>query len=294
MVVESAAYERVLQAKQSSNGPYLMGNSLERKRVVRMNTPKLSYAALSVAFSLLCGEAQAQTAPTAATASESTPNAENETQREHAHPMGEFSVTLRAGFGHVLAGSLDNPTYSPLAAEAASMLSPETLAQYNLADNNGACTLISTKCRTPARNGVLVALTLHAGGDGFGWDLEPYVLAASQATSFGLYTGPSFDIHIIDPLYFGFGFGGRIGYVAADHWKYGADIFGRIPAHVTWYVHHNLALELEGAFGAGITGYTSEPIEYTNPQTGKVVATAPNFRFGASRAWDLSVGIRFP
>ncbi|MFM2417889.1 MAG: hypothetical protein RL385_2612 [Pseudomonadota bacterium] len=259
-----------------------------------MNTPRKSCAVLSLTLCLLCADARAQERQTEPASGASAQAAESETEREHAHPMGEFSVTLRAGFGHVLAGSLDNPTYSPLAAEAASMLSQETLAQYNLADNNGACTVINTKCRTPARNGVLVALTLHAGGDGFGWDLEPYVLAASKATSFGLYTGPSFDIHVLDPLYFGFGFGGRVGYVAADHWKYGADIFGRIPAHVTWYVHHNLALEVEGAFGAGITGYASEPIEYTNPQTGKVVATAPNFRFGASRAWDLSIGIRFP
>ena len=153
--------------------------------------------------------------------------------------------------------------------------------------NTGACTPVMETCYTPRRSGVQIGVGIHIGGDGFGWDAEPYIHVASGAFAVGLYTGPKFDIHIADPLYFGFGLGGKVAYVMADGWKYGADIYGRIPAHFTYYLSPNFALELEGAFGAGVSGYATDPKNY-------IITTAPEFKFGVARTWDITFGVRFP
>jgi hypothetical protein len=236
--------------------------------------------------------------------------------------MGWLGATLRVGYGHINSGSLKNPSYSPtvrdkltqLATFAADgVLTQEELNQLPAAvrskvpagiinnsselaefvnrvtkgTQEGACTPIMERCYTPERNGVHVGLVIHVGGDGFGWDAEPYIFAAKNAFSVGVYTGPKYDFQLARPFYLGFGFGAKVAYVAATGWRYGADVYGRIPVHMTYYVGDNFALELEGAFGAGVSGYATEPKNY-------IITSAPEFKFGSARSWDITFGIRFP
>jgi hypothetical protein len=38
----------------------------------------------------------------------------------------------------------------------------------------------------------------------------------------------------------------------------------------------------------------SKRIAITNPVTGDMIANAPRMTFGLARAWDLTIGVRFP
>jgi hypothetical protein len=235
-------------------------------------------------------------------------------------PMGWLGATIRVGYGHINSGSLTNPSYNKtvgeqltkLAAFAADgMLSQQELAQLpasvrskipagvasaDLAEfvtrvtkgtEEGACTPIMKTCYTPERNGVHIGVVIHVGGDGFGWDAEPYIFTAQTAFSVGVYTGPKFDFQLAKPLYLGLGLGAKVAYVSADGWRYGADVYGRIPVHITYFPLPNFALEVEGAFGAGVSGYATEPKNY-------IITSAPEFKFGTARSWDITFGIRFP
>jgi hypothetical protein len=208
-------------------------------------------------------------------------------------PMDGLGLSLKLGYAHQNVGHIDNPVYNAALAEAAASLPPEMLVSTGLVGNGG-CSLIDRRCRTAGRDGFLLALTLHVGGDGFGWDVEPYLTSGSSAVALGMYSGPKFDIHIIDPLYVGFGFGAKLAYVWADGWQHGVDIAGRIPVRCTWYLTRSLALTLEGSFGAGVSGYVSEKQRVTDPRNGNTIGTAPKVAFGAARVWDLGVGLRFP
>jgi hypothetical protein len=235
-------------------------------------------------------------------------------------PMAWLSATVRVGYGHINSGSLDNPTYDPTVAAKLEQLAafaadgalsaselqslpaavrskiPPTLNAQELSEfvsrvtkgtQQGACTPVMPTCTTPERNGVHVGLIFHVGGDGFGWDAEPYIFHASDVFSVGMYTGPKFDFHLANPLFLGVGLGAKVAYVAAEGWRYGADVYGRIPVHLTYYVAPNFALEVEGAFGAGVSGYATEPRDY-------IITTAPEFKFGTARSWDITFGFRFP
>lgn len=235
-------------------------------------------------------EAQSDGAgPEAAPSEESTPEAD-EDERD---PMDVLGLTFRLGYSHQNAGSIENPVYSPALADAAANLSMDALVASGLVGNGG-CTPIDEKCRTKSRDGLLLAATVHLGGDGFGWDIEPYLMSASSALALGAYTGPKFDIHLADPLYFGFGFGFKAAYVWADGWQHGADLGGRIPVRFTFYVTKHLALVAEGSFGAGVSGYLREQQQIVDPRNGQPIGTVPKMSFGAARVWDLSVGLRFP
>jgi hypothetical protein len=231
-------------------------------------------------------------ATAAAPATEARPPAPG-TDATEPDPMDDLGLTFRLGYSHQNAGAIDNPVYNQAIADAAAMLPMDALVSSGLAGDGG-CTVIDRRCRTPSRSGLLLAATLHLGGDGFGWDIEPYLMSASTALALGAYTGPKFDIHITDPLYFGFGFGFKIGYVWADGWEHGADLGGRIPVRFTYYLLRNLALVVEGSFGAGVSGYLKEKQQITDPRNGQPLGTAPKMSFGAARVWDLSVGVRFP
>jgi hypothetical protein len=208
-------------------------------------------------------------------------------------PMDDLGLTFRLGYSHQNPGSIDNPTYLPALADAAASLPMDVLESYGLVGSGG-CTPIDRQCHTARRDGLLLSATLHLGGDGFGWDIEPYLMFAKSALALGAYSGPKFDIHVADPLYFGFGFGFKVAYVVADGWEHGADIGGRIPVRFTYYVTRNLALVVEGSFGAGVSGYLKEQQTITDPRTGQPLGTVPKMSFGAARVWDLSVGVRFP
>jgi hypothetical protein len=208
-------------------------------------------------------------------------------------PMGWASLAFRVGIAAVKAGKIENPAYNPAAAAKAAELPAETLAAYGYI-GGGACTLLDEQCRTKGRLGVHLVAAIHLGGDGFGWDLEPYATFNSSSQAYGLYTGPKFDIHVADPLYLGFGFGLRAAYLQADGWLLGADLGGRVPFHGVLYLTDDFALELDFGIGVGASGYMSKRIAITNPVTGDMIANAPRMTFGLARAWDLTIGVRFP
>jgi hypothetical protein len=208
-------------------------------------------------------------------------------------PMNWLGLSFKAGYSHQNDGVIDNPVYNATIANAAAML-PEGVVESTGLVGNGGCSIIDRRCRTAGRSGFQLSGTLHLGGDGFGWDFEPYMMWSDAATALGLYNGPKFDIHLADPLYFGFGFGFKVAYVWADGWEHAADIGGRIPVHFTIYLARNLALTLEGAFGAGVSGYLVEKQQVTDPISGQTLGTVPKMSFGAARVWDLSAGVRFP
>jgi hypothetical protein len=208
-------------------------------------------------------------------------------------PMNWLGLTVKFGYAWVASGTLNNPTYNkPLAAYAA-MLPPEALEATGLV-GGGACTPIDPKCRTAARSGFQFALALHIGGGGLGFDVEPYLTKGGNAFAAGAYFGPRLQLHLARAFYLGIGLGARAAYVALDGWKNGGDVFGRIPLQFTYYVARNFALVLEGAFGAGMSLFVSEPVRIVDPRTNRALATAPKIAVGASRGWDITFGLRFP
>lgn len=219
--------------------------------------------------------------------------ADEREEEDERDPMAWLGLSVKLGVANVNSGNLKNPTYNAALATYAASVPPETLVGTGLV-GTGACTPIDEKCRTPSRVGFQLALTLHVGGDGFGWDAEPFVTIGGEAVAAGVYTGPKFDIHVIDPLYLGFGFGAKAAYVALDQWAYGGDIFGRIPVHATYYLSEDFALTLEGSFGAGVSLFVSEAVAVTDPRNGRRLATTPKIAVGAARSWDLTLGLRFP
>jgi hypothetical protein len=55
---------------------------------------------------------------------------------------------------------------------------------------------------------------------------------------------------------------------------------------VTYYPDAQFALELEGSFGVGVSGYATEPKNY-------LITSAPEFKFGRAHSWDVTFGVRF-
>jgi hypothetical protein len=212
---------------------------------------------------------------------------------ESKNPMNWLGLGVKVGFGRIRSSNLKNPTYRKDIAEAAAMADPAQLEMYGLT-GGGACTVISERCTTPGRFGLYIALALSIGGDGFGWDIEPYLQSAAGAKAYGIYTGPKFDIHVFDRFYVGFGFGLKGAIISSKAWDYGADLYGRIPLRGTLYLFPNLALVGEFAFGAGASGFSSKPTTITDPTTGLSIRTSPSLTFGAGRTWDASIGVRFP
>jgi hypothetical protein len=222
------------------------------------------------------------------------PSAKPESKRD---PMGWLGISIKLGVASVAVGKLRNPVYNRPISEFVTMrgLTPEQLEMFGL-DSRQSCSIVEEYCQTSGRTGFQLAVDLHVGGDGFGWDVEPYLRAGGNAVVVGIYTGPKFDIHVVDPLYLGFGFGGRVGYVAADGWRHGVEIFGRIPVHATLYLpkKSDFALTIEGSFGAGVSGFIAESMPIIDPRNNRQLATSPKIAFGAARSWDITFGVRFP
>ena len=205
-----------------------------------------------------------------------------------APPMDGYAFGVKVGFARVGTGDVRNPTY----IREAGSLSREQLEAYGFIGDG--CTPLDRRCRTEARGGVQVSIPLQLGGSIVGFRLEPYMTLASTTKAYGAHTGPTFEFHVMDPLYLGFGFGLQAAWVNARGWKYAADIYGRIPLRATYYPVDDFALGLEGAFGAGASGYVSELRDVFNPATGRRIARRQDVTFGFGRTWDLSIGIRFP
>lgn len=139
--------------------------------------------------------------------------------------------------------------------------------------------------KTDARTGFQLGVPINLGGGGFGWLFEPYLNLDSDVSAIGLYTGPTFNIHIMDPLYIGFGFGLKFATLSGDNIDGGADIGGRLPFTGTYYILEDIGLTAELGIGYTSSGYV-----------GKKTAADPDpeINFGNAFAWDFSVGARWP
>ena len=207
-----------------------------------------------------------------------------EAEDESKHPMDWFGIGLNVGVGGVGAGEFetDNPVY-----DESGMLS-----DVGVMTGVDACPIDQPKCKvsTNSRTGLQLTLKMTFGGEGFGWDLDPYMQFGGGATAMGMYTGWKYDVHVIDPLYIGFGFGPKIAYVKADGYDYAADVYGRGMLRGSYYVMNDLGIIAELGMGYGASGYLGLPS--TNPMTGE--ETEPKIGFGTALTWDFSVGTRWP
>jgi hypothetical protein len=165
--------------------------------------------------------------------------------------------------------------------------------------------------RIDSRRGLYLSLPLQVGGDGFGWMFEPYYSRATVGTTttdtggqpngtadvslaaYGLYTGPTVNIHVAQPLYLGIGAGIKAAYVSSNGFDYGVDAYGRVPVSATYYLSNQVALVAEMGLGYGVSAYVSKPNVVLSP-TGKVSKVENDAQFGKSLAWDCSVGVRLP
>jgi hypothetical protein len=203
----------------------------------------------------------------------STPAPENDADEARRDPMGWAGIGLKVGVAGVGAGKM---------------------------------TVMGQETRTEGRTGVHVALPISLGGDGFGWTLEPFFGQSSVGhavkdnagnvvgtesvglQAVGLYTGPTINLHVIDPLYVGFGIGLKGAYLLNNSFEYAADVYGRVPVHATYYVSRKFALVAEVAFGYGASAYVDKP-RVVNARNVK-----DDPQFGLAYTWDATIGVRLP
>jgi hypothetical protein len=203
-------------------------------------------------------------------------------------PKNSYSFGLQLGMAQVGTGSVRNPTY----ISSAMTLPVKQLEDANLLGEG--CTILDKRCRTESRRGFHLGFPIQVGGSIVGFRFEPYMTLAAAAKAYGIYMGPTFEYHAAHPLYLGLGFGLKVAWVKDKDWKYAADIYGRIPLRVTYYLVQNFGLVFEFGFGAGASGYVSALRDVLNPMTGKTIARRTDMTFGFGRTWDFSFGVRFP
>jgi hypothetical protein len=165
--------------------------------------------------------------------------------------------------------------------------------------------------RIDARRGLHIALPIDVGGDGFGWRFEPYVSFASVAvtstssaggvpteqanlTSYGMFTGPTVQIHALQPLYLGIGAGLKTAYVHSNAFDLALDAYVRAPISATYYVTNTVALVAELGFGYGASVYFNKPQPVLDPVTRIVTNQKDDPQFGKAFAWDCTIGVRLP
>lgn len=165
--------------------------------------------------------------------------------------------------------------------------------------------------RIDARRGLHIAVPIDVGGDGFGWRFEPYLSFASvgvasssslgstpseqaSLTSYGMYTGPSVQIHVMQPLYVGIGAGIKTAYVHSTAFDLALDAYVRAPVNATYYLTNTVALVAELGFGYGASVYFNKPVPVTDPVTRVVTNQKEDPQFGKAFAWDCTVGVRLP
>jgi hypothetical protein len=204
-------------------------------------------------------------------------------------PMDMFAFGLKLGFSHVSGGTIENPTYIP----GAERLPREQLEKYGLISARG-CDPIDRTCHTASRPGYFLAIPIQFGGSGVGFRAEPYIGWNDSFGALGVYAGPTFEFHVAEPFYLGFGFGLRFAYVVPQHWEYAMELYGRIPVWGTFYLTDTFALVAEFAFGAGVSGYVSEVQNVYNPVDMKLIGYRRDLTYGWGRSWDMSIGVRFP
>jgi hypothetical protein len=175
----------------------------------------------------------------------------------------------------------------------------------------GKFTVMGQETRTEGRMGLHVALPINLGGDGFGWTLEPFFGQSSVGRALkdnagnvvgdtsvnllavGIYTGPTINIHVMDPLYVGFGLGIKGAYLLNDSFQYAADVYGRVPVHATYYLSRKLALVAEVGFGYGASAYVDKPHVVVD-SSGSEHNVNDDPKLGLAYTWDTTIGVRFP
>lgn len=205
-------------------------------------------------------------------------------------PLASYSIGIALGVGHVGTGKLNNPAYKP----EIESLTPAQRLQLQAAGLIGGdgCGLEDKRCRTTSRQGFQLSIPVQLGGSIVGFRFEPVFTFADAAKAYGLYLGPTFDFHVWNPLYLGFGLGVKAQWVKADGWKYAGDVFGRFPLHAIWYLHSKLAFVTEFGFGWGASVFVSEQRNSVTINGKRYKSAAYNA--GIGRTWDLSFGLRFP
>ncbi|RJO71742.1 MAG: hypothetical protein C4523_03905 [Myxococcales bacterium] len=133
------------------------------------------------------------------------------------------------------------------------------------------------------RNALSLFVDFDFGGEGAGFDLafnynleDPEL--GNKMHALGAYLGFAYRLHFGD-WYPYFGIGLRGAYLMADWIDQGAEIYGRIPIGVTYYILEDLGLVLELGLGYGITG---------------ISAPGVSFDIGHGFALDVMAGIRWP
>jgi hypothetical protein len=178
--------------------------------------------------------------------------------------------------------------------------------------SGGKLTVMGQESRTDSRMGVHVAVPINLGGDGFGWTFEPYFSQSSVAhelkdgsgnavgaenvnlNALGMYTGPTINIHVMDPLYVGFGVGIKGAYVLNGSFEYAADLYGRVPVHATYYLSRTFALVAEVGFGYGMSAFADKPRVVVDSDTRRAQNVKDDPQFGLAYTWDATIGIRLP
>lgn len=162
-----------------------------------------------------------------------------------------------------------------------------------------------------ARRGLQLSLPIDVGGDGFGWRFEPYLSFASvnvsrtssagvqptqsaNLTAYGMYTGPTVNLHVTQPLYLGFGAGLKAAYVSTNAFDLAVDAYVRAPISATYYVNNTLALVAEMGFGYGASVYFNKPTAVVDPVTRVVSNKNEDPQAGTAFLWDCSIGVRLP
>lgn len=207
-------------------------------------------------------------APQASTAGAAPEKPEAEEDDAAKDPMGWLGIGVKVGLGYV--------GKSEIGMDAASLGLAPTV--------NGMQVNYEHTFVTPRRTGVQLSIPINLGGDGFGWVVEPYFHFASYAAR-GLYTGPTINLHLADPLYFGFGFGFKGAILKANELDFGIDLGGRVPFTLHYYLANDLGLIAEVGIGYTATGLILKPAPGME---------AGDISFGGSFSWDFGVGLRFP
>jgi hypothetical protein len=176
----------------------------------------------------------------------------------------------------------------------------------------GKLTVMGQQGRTDGRMGLHVAVPITLGGDGFGWNFEPYYMQSSIAhdvknsqgtvtgsenvglTALGMYTGPIFNIHATDPLYIGFGLGIKGAYLMNKGFDYAADLYGRVPVHATYYFNRTIAMTAEVGFGYGASAFADKPRVMIDPVSRSLKNVKDDPLFGLAYTWDATIGVRLP
>lgn len=247
---------------------------------------KLGLASVALAMGLSClstGSASAQAKQavsnvTLAGSSQLTGRADSSDEARK-HPMGWAGIGVKVGVAGMTTGKL---------------------------------TVMGQQGRTDGRMGMHVAVPITLGGDGFGWNFEPYYMQSSIVhetkdsqgsvrgsanvglTSLGMYTGPVFNIHATDPLYIGFGFGVKGAYLMNKGFDYAADLYGRVPVHATYYFNRTIAMTAEVGFGYGASAFADKPRVMIDPVSRSLKNVKDDPLFGLAYTWDATIGVRIP